>query len=512
MAKWWILIVSLTCNLVAVRAEAATVQAASCSRTDVAAAITLAANGDTVAIPAGACTWTTAITLGSETTRAKMIRLVGAGTDLSSGTRITAAVSGGPILQFWLTHTIAPLEIANISFLQGSGWGNGDEETVWAIALLGHADTQASLFRIHHCHFQQATGNIVNSVRIGGLNTYGTLDNGHPSIWGLLDHNAWQGSVSFQGVDVMPLYSHDSSGAVVGGGNAGNLVWRDLTVADNQGTWRNVVLEDNTMTATGWTNSQAFMDGSGGSAYIFRRNVLRNNWVTNHGADSGWRSSRWMEIHDNIFVLDAASGGFTNAINSRGGTGVVYNNRFYDAAHKGTGNPYSITGAASYSGLTLGIEYYRANTDRGGDYVCASTRCGSDATLGCDNKDTSAGYICRDQPGATRGSAATGWAYGYRWAIEPYVLWNNYWADSTTLVPVTLNTWDFPNLSTYVQARRDYIDTTSCLGHMAEPICGAFWDATKIQKNGYVPLQYPHPMLGNSLTPPEPATNLRIIR
>src|SRR5688572_9051178 len=57
------------------RVDAATISAASCSRTDVASAITKASNGDTVLIPAGACTWTSAITVGTETSRTKMVKL-----------------------------------------------------------------------------------------------------------------------------------------------------------------------------------------------------------------------------------------------------------------------------------------------------------------------------------------------------------------------------------------------------------------------------------------------------
>jgi hypothetical protein len=67
---------------------AATINAASCSRTDVLNAITAAADGDRVLVPAGTCTWTSRITVSG-----KGITLAGAGinrTTIVNGTNSTA--------------------------------------------------------------------------------------------------------------------------------------------------------------------------------------------------------------------------------------------------------------------------------------------------------------------------------------------------------------------------------------------------------------------------------------
>jgi hypothetical protein len=108
----------------------------------------------------------------------------------------------------------------------------------------------------------------------------------------------------------------------------------------------------------------------------------------------------------------------------------------------------------------------------------------------------------------------SGWAYGYRWATEPYMAWQNYWADSTTVVSFKLNTLDFPNLTDYVRPRRDYIQDNSCSGFMNEPICSAFWDDVNKKKKGYTPYTYPHPLTGGGSIPAPPAapSHLRIIR
>src|SRR6266853_1105694 len=64
--------------------QAATINAASCSRTDVVSAITSAKPGDTVQVPAGTCSWSGGVSFTG-------IQLVGAGSS-PSGTVITAGL------------------------------------------------------------------------------------------------------------------------------------------------------------------------------------------------------------------------------------------------------------------------------------------------------------------------------------------------------------------------------------------------------------------------------------
>src|SRR5262245_6204409 len=59
-------------------ADAATIQAQSCSSTHVQAAIALANDGDTVAVPAGICTWTSMLLVTG-----KAITIQGAGRNLT---------------------------------------------------------------------------------------------------------------------------------------------------------------------------------------------------------------------------------------------------------------------------------------------------------------------------------------------------------------------------------------------------------------------------------------------
>ena len=67
---------------------AATINAANCTQSTVQAAINSAADGDTVTVPAGTCTWSAAVSISNKT-----ITLRGAGSG-SGGTKITYGGSG----------------------------------------------------------------------------------------------------------------------------------------------------------------------------------------------------------------------------------------------------------------------------------------------------------------------------------------------------------------------------------------------------------------------------------
>ncbi len=483
---------------------AATIYAASCSQPDVQTAINSASDGDTIQIPAGACSWDNYISVNTKSSRTKMVKIIGAGSgsDPASNTIITANNSthqnwgygGKPVFVFWLHRNLSGLRVAYIRFVQNVNVGEEDD---WAIEIAGHADTYSSLFRIDHCYFQFKAGQYSNAIHVGsvnGVDTSGTNDMGHPYIWGLFDHNTFSGSVSIQTVDVMPIYDVTSPGVYTYIGNGG---WRDYSNSEHQGTWKNVFFEDNTFTSVSAIDSQAALDGNGGAALVIRYNTIKNNWINGHGADSGSRSIKWVEIYNNTMLRDASSGAyFGSAVNSRGGTGVMYNNNFYDASHKGTGNPLGITGTDNWpDGITL--QYYRAFAARGGDGICASVMCGDDSKLGCDNKDHTGGiddgWICRDQPGAAKGATASGWAYGYKWATEPFAFWNNYWSNTSSLASVVTTDGLTAN---YVVLDRDYTVGTTA-------------------KAGYVAYTYPHPLVVESAppdtTPPAAPSGVSII-
>jgi len=514
-----IIAVALVCFpiFISTSVGAATIQASTCTQADVQVAITSAGNGDTISIPAGACTWTTYVVVGSASSRTKMVKFKGAGTDASVGTRITcnnttnSPFSGGnsPCFVLWLDHNLAAFELTGIRFIQGDSWGNGDEEAAWALILAGHADTQASLFRIHHNHFEQKPGNIVNTGRIGGNNSYtSSFESGHPYIWGLIDHNTWHGTSSFQGIDILPNSSFVTTAAKGSSyQNDGHDAWDLWTITDHSGTWRNVFFEDNTITADAWGQNQAFGDFGAGGAVVYRNNILTNNWITSHGYE-GFRAGKWIEMYKNIFVLNDPVGGYSGPSGTRGGTGVFYNNQFYDATNKGT----YVSGSATRTWSDFfEVQYFRSTYRADGPSPNGATWCISSPAGQDSNNITSGaakGWGCADQIGTRKGSADASMVYGYKWAQEPAVAWSN------TYGARIADFYDYDN-SPHLEPRRDYIDdgAATCAGHMAETICATFWDDVNNRKRNYVPYTYPHPLatgVAQDTQPPSPPQNLRV--
>ena len=153
-------------------AQAATINAASPARSDVAAAITQAADGDTVIIPAGTASWTSKITV------TKGITIQGqTTTDSADGTANDQTIlidnlvriSGDQGFFDCTTNTGQSFRITGITF-SGQG-GLTTTASNGAIRFYGNSDH----VRIDHCHF---TGGLKHNNYIA---VYGT-------IYGVADH------------------------------------------------------------------------------------------------------------------------------------------------------------------------------------------------------------------------------------------------------------------------------------------------------------------------------------
>lgn len=117
---------------------AATNYAASVTLSDVAAAVSASAEGDTVMIPAGAAVWANTLTV------TKGITLCGAGTNATTITRTNEAV-----FKFKLAST-APLRVTQMAF--EGGWNY----PVIRLHGSGVSDAGAAItaFRVDHCQFK----------------------------------------------------------------------------------------------------------------------------------------------------------------------------------------------------------------------------------------------------------------------------------------------------------------------------------------------------------------------
>jgi len=279
-------------------AKGNTISAASCSQSDVQAAINSASTGDTVLVPAGNCTWTTQTAYTPSVSVTKAVILKGAGIDqtvIRDGTNIDER----------------PLEInsgARVTGFTFTGMKRLPERGV-AEPALGASGTN---WRIDHNKFYPNVGPTEpgRGVSVDGA--------------GVIDHNVFidtkQGAEIFYGT---------------GGGDAS---WSTPPLL---GTGKAVFMEDNTYTYSDPLDGA--YDAYDGARYVFRFNNVSGTCVGHHGLDSGgFRSTHSWEIYNNQF--DNPNSPIWIVFGSRGGSGVVFNN--------------TVTGAYNSFGL---LENYRSD-------------------------------------------------------------------------------------------------------------------------------------------------------
>ena len=260
--------------------------AASCSVTDIQAAVDSLPEGGVVRVPAGEAEAVGTIRLTGG------IRLVGAGweqTRLFRGPGSDPHAGGSVIAADGANGK--PVEIAGLNvvgFLDGEtdGWDNG-------ISVRNASD-----FRVHHCRLQRfgASGISVSGLSRGVVDHCLFVDNFKQTI-----NNVGYGVV------------------VMGTGE-----WREDLVP---GSADSVFIED-----CEFTGSRHAVASNGGARYVFRHNWVHGNdnsqAVDCHGPGYGSaHGTQWVEVYDN--VIEKPIGGST-AIMLRGGGGVVFRNAVRD--------------------------------------------------------------------------------------------------------------------------------------------------------------------------------------
>jgi hypothetical protein len=250
------------CSLQAQDAGAATINAANCSGSAVSAALSSAANGDTINVPAGTCTWSS-IPIG------KQVTLRGAGIDV---TRISC--SGGECVD----ATAPNVRVTGFTFsscdncviMQGVGWRvdrNKFTNTSWVTGVLAH----------------------------GGQSRV------TPS--GLVDNNTFNnGKVMAAGTNFMR--------------NEGD--YQDVLWAQDPGfgTSSGVYIEDNS-----FANGINAVDCSYAGRFVFRFNTVTNTYLEIHSVQGNNRACQRWEIYKNQLTNTTWTVAFI-----RGGSGYVFGN------------------------------------------------------------------------------------------------------------------------------------------------------------------------------------------
>lgn len=244
-------------------ARAADIAAASCSQTDVQAAINSAANGDIVLVP-GPCTvaWGSTVTIPST-----------AGITVKASGTVTLSQDG-----FQLNQGNFTSRITGFLFTNQANCGTGTPIQV---------SIGAAPFRIDHNAFTTAASTAV-LVCVSGIGP------------GLIDHNAFTAGGASEIIHLL------------GGANAFSI---DVVPGGSNMTF----IEDNTFTNNTGTIAAA-EEAYNGAQFVFRHNTLT---FAHNDIHNGGNSGRWAEIYGNTYNLHVNQANF---LYFRGGSGLYWGN------------------------------------------------------------------------------------------------------------------------------------------------------------------------------------------
>ena len=332
--------------------------AASCSSSDIQMAVTASADGDTVTVPSGECTWLGGVTVPNT----KGIILQGNG---ASSTKISL---NGYTLAMQTSSAMRPITITGFTLIHSN--------TTVSVMITGTAQD----WRIHDNTFDLANVSGGYSLRIGDGSA-----NTDSFTYGLIDHNQFiHGNFS---TFIFVEWSRGNSDALY----PGDYVWG---LSAERGTAQAVYVENNSFDSSGNAASQV-IDARWGSKYVLRYNTIQDPWISTHsGCTNYGRNPIWQEIYNNTFTDDANRYG-GNQIEMRSTSGLWFGNTFSSSANK----------------YTIGIDNERSYREDCGvpsyNYTCDGSRAFDENTGG------GSGYRCLGQPGWGQPQATDMTAYTF---------------------------------------------------------------------------------------------------
>jgi hypothetical protein len=278
----YILSICLIAIYLSSSAAANIIQAASCSRADVQAAINSAQDGDTVLVPAGECTWNSEVSIQNKT-----ITLIGAGSD-AGGTKIIYGGSNHGLLDIDAENKTGKMEVTGF-------WFYGGDSDYWSGTAISFGGPKGwKNLRIHHNVFEN--------------NKQWTMV-GYAGSHGLIDNNTFKG---------------EAHGIVFWGDDT-----EDWETPLYLGTADFFFVEDNLFDWDDWygVTGAACMDMNSGGRVVFRHNTIKYGfWETHDKARHGTAASaNAYEIYNNSFWTNTTK---WKGLDISAGTGVVWGNNF----------------------------------------------------------------------------------------------------------------------------------------------------------------------------------------
>jgi hypothetical protein len=376
-------------------AYAQTINAASCSASDVQTSLnSVAADGTTVVIPSGTCTWTTT---GPS---AVVYNQVFSTTIQGQSVVATTNAQGNPET-FTDSTTIVDdvnhnnngdqpalmiVTAAGKSFrLTGITFANNGSSVSTNHGSLGVAGGSSSV-RIDHLHCNQVNASCltVSENALNGVIDHILGDQQFGSEWNLIRFNA-------------EFWTCKS-------GDFGDCAWADNT---NFGSSEFMYVENSTV------NNGVANDCILGGRFVFRYNTLNDTSIQTHptGSSGRARGCRAMEIYNNVYTASAAAANGCNSGNDcdwnafffSSGVALVWGNTVPASTGSNQGYNNFVT---IHSMRRNNSTYGQSATPNGWGY-CGTSFNGTGSNWD-RNSNTSTGYRCLDQPGLGVGQLLSG--------------------------------------------------------------------------------------------------------
>jgi hypothetical protein len=371
----WLFFMFLLNGLFSTVGRAQTINAASCNSSDVQAALnSVAADGTTINIPAGTCTWTTSVNYSQVFSTTVMGQTTVSGTCGPGG---SCTATDSTIIVDGINRSSGDPALINISTASGKSfrlsgvtfnWGGGNSTFNGSIRIVGKS--QSVRFDHNHVNRIQAVGMVFSGW------TYGVVDH---NVFDAPSVGTWNG-IKFNAEG----WNNETAGN-------GDNSWADSTTF---GSNRAMFAENNAFNNPSGISIGAANDCLHGGRYVWRYNIMNGVDLQTHPTGSAGRARgcRTTEIYGN----SATGSGRFNFMFLSSGTSLIWNNT--------TGSVYA-NFVTIHSMRRNNTTYTQSATPNGWGY-CGTSFTGTGS--GWDrNSNTSTGYPCLDQPGQGQGSLIT---------------------------------------------------------------------------------------------------------